>query len=221
MLRVSSPHAHRGGDTGQVMRLVAFATLPGMAALTWFFGLGVIHNVLLASLSCIAFEALILKLRGRPLGFYLRDCSALVTGVLLGLALPAYCPWWLVVIGSATAIILAKQLYGGLGFNPFNPAMVGYVVLLISFPVEMTQWPAPAGIAEHTPSLGQALAKIWLGTPIDGYTAATPLDVMKQNTSLLVSDLYQTNPGLSAGTMASLGWEWGNLGFLLGGLFLL
>lgn len=221
MLRVTSPHAHRGGDTGQVMRLVAFATLPGMGALTWFFGLGVIHNVLLAVLSCMAFEALVLKLRGRPVGFYLRDCSALVTGVLLGLALPAYCPWWLVMIGSGTAIILAKQLYGGLGFNPFNPAMVAYVVLLISFPVEMTQWPAPAGLAEHTPSLSQALAKVWLGTPIDGYTAATPLDVVKQNTSLLLPDLYLADPGLSSGTLAGAGWEWANLGFLLGGLFLL
>lgn len=221
MLRVTSPHAHRGGDTGQVMRLVAFATLPGMGALTWFFGLGVIHNVLLAVLSCMAFEALVLKLRGRPVGFYLRDCSALVTGVLLGLALPAYCPWWLVMIGSGTAIILAKQLYGGLGFNPFNPAMVAYVVLLISFPVEMTQWPAPADLAEHTPSLSQALAKVWLGTPIDGYTAATPLDVVKQNTSLLLPDLYLADPGLSSGTLAGAGWEWANLGFLLGGLFLL
>ncbi len=220
MLRVTSPHAHHGGGTGQLMRLVVFASLPGALALTWFFGLGVIHNLLLASLSCLVFEALVLTLRKRPVGFYLRDCSALVTGVLLGLSLPAYCPWWLVVVGSATAIILAKQLYGGMGFNPFNPAMVGYVVLLISFPVEMTQWPAPAGLAEHTPSLSQMFGKIWLGIPIDGYTAATPLDVMSQNASLLMRDLYAVDPVLNAGTLAGAGWEWANLGFLAGGLFL-
>lgn len=227
LLKVTSPHAHRRTDTGHIMRLVIFATLPGMLALSWFFGVGVIHNVLLACLTCALLEAGAMKIRGRPVGFYLRDYSALVTGVLLGLALPPYCPWWLVVVGCACAIILAKQLYGGMGFNPFNPAMVGYVILLISFPVEMTQWAAPSGIASplgvaaHTPGLLESLQKIWLGTPFDGYTAATPLDVMKQNTSLLVKDVYASDPTLSAGQFAGAGWEWANIAFLAGGIFLL
>jgi electron transport complex protein RnfD len=221
LLKVTSPHAHRGYDTGQVMRLVILATLPGLVAMTWFFGVGVIHNVLLACISCVVFEAAIMKMRGRPVGFYLRDCSALVTGILLGLALPAYCPWWLVVTGCVCAIILAKQLYGGMGFNPFNPAMVGYVILLISFPVEMTQWAAPTGIGAHTPGLIETLQKIWLGTSIDGFTAATPLDVMKQNTGMLLQDLYANDPTLSAGKIAGAGWEWANAGFLIGGIFLL
>ena len=221
LLRITSPHTHKRQSTGNVMRHVVVATLPGLAALTVFFGVGSILNVLLASLSALAFEAAIMWLRGRPVLFYLKDCSALVTGVLLGLALPPYCPWWLVILGSATAIILAKQLYGGMGFNPFNPAMVAYVVLLISFPLQMSQWAAPMDIGGQTPGFLDGLKQIWLGTPIDGYTAATPLDTVKQNTSLLLEDVYLTDPVLAAGTLAGAGWEWVNLAFLIGGLFLL
>ncbi|WP_347331262.1 electron transport complex subunit RsxD [Marinimicrobium locisalis] len=224
MLRVTSPHTHSARSTGQLMRLVVFATLPGLVAMTLAFGWGSIFNVALASVSAMAFEAAIMRLRGRPALFYLRDCSALVTGVLLGLALPPYCPWWLVVTGSGVAIILAKQLYGGMGYNPFNPAMVGYVVLLISFPVEMTQWAAPASVLPEGQSLvglGEGLQQIFAGVPVDGYTAATPLDVLKQNSGQTLAGLYQNDPTLKAGMLAGAGWEWVNIGFLLGGLFLL
>lgn len=224
MLRVTSPHTHSTRSTGQLMRLVVFATLPGLVAMTLSFGWGSLLNVVLASVSALALEALIMKLRGRPVLFYLRDCSALVTGVLLGLALPAYCPWWLVVTGSGIAIILAKQLYGGMGYNPFNPAMVAYVVLLISFPVEMTQWAAPAatlGEGQSLVGLAEGLKQIFASVPVDGYTAATPLDIMKQNTGQTMADLYASDPTLNAGLLAGSGWEWVNLGFLLGGAFLL
>src|SRR5690606_12329302 len=175
MLRVTSPHAHKGRTTAQLMSLVVLATLPGMLALFWFFGVGVLFNVAFAGLACIGLEAIAIKLRGRPVMFYLRDYSALVTGVLLGLSLPPYCPWWIILVGCFCAIILAKQLYGGMGFNPFNPAMVGYVVLLISFPVEMTQWAAPSTLLEAgqtLPGISDSLQKIWAGVAIDGYTAA-------------------------------------------------
>lgn len=224
MLRVTSPHTHSARSTGQLMRLVVFATLPGLVALTMAFGWGSLFNVALASVSAMAFEAAVMRLRGRPALFYLRDCSALVTGVLLGLALPPYCPWWLVVTGSGVSIILAKQLYGGMGYNPFNPAMVGYVVLLISFPVEMTQWAAPASVLPEGQSmvgLLEGLKQIFAGVPVDGYTAATPLDVMKQNTGQTMAGLYSSDPTLQAGVLAGAGWEWVNIGFLLGGLFLL
>lgn len=224
MLRVTSPHTHSARSTGQLMRLVVFATLPGLVAMTLAFGWGSIFNVALASVSAMAFEAAVMRLRGRPALFYLRDCSALVTGVLLGLALPPYCPWWLVVTGSGVSIILAKQLYGGMGYNPFNPAMVGYVVLLISFPVEMTQWAAPASVLPENQSLvgvAEGLKQIFAGVPVDGYTAATPLDVVKQNSGQTMAGLYESDPTLQAGLLAGAGWEWVNIGFLLGGLFLL
>lgn len=220
---LSSPHSHRGRTTQKVMLWVAFATLPGIAAQTYFFGPGVIFNLLLAVAGCVGFEALAMALRQRPILFYLRDYSALVTGLLLGLCLPPWSPWWLVVSGSFFAIILAKQLYGGMGFNPFNPAMVGYVILLISFPVEMTRWAAPAGLPEAAaaPGFAEAMNQVWRGLVVDGYTAATPLDLMKQNTSLLLQDLYQQQPVFAAGQWAGAGWEWINTGFLLGGCLLL
>ena len=153
LLNITSPHTHGANRTGRVMRLVVYATFPGIAALTHFFGIGVLINVLLASLSCIAFEAAVLKLRQRPIRFYLSDCSALVTGVLIGVSIPAYCPWWLVVSASLIAIVLAKQLYGGMGFNPFNPAMVAYALLLVSFPLPMTMWPTPLPMLADSPLL--------------------------------------------------------------------
>lgn len=227
-IKVTSPHVHRQfagtSRTGTVMLMVALATLPGLVALTWFFGPGSIINVILGITSAVAFEAAILKLRKRPLGFYLTDFSALVTGLLLGLALPPYCPWWLVLVGTFSAIVMAKQLYGGMGFNPFNPAMVGYVVLLISFPLEMSQWPAPSpllGDGQSLLSVSAALGQVFGTAPVDGYTAATALDIMKQNNSLMLDQLYLNTPQLAQGNLASVGWEWVNIGFLIGGLFLL
>ena len=167
--KLTSPHAHGPNKTSNVMFKVILACIPGLMALTWFFGLGSILNVITACITALICEAAILKLRNRPVACYLKDYSALVTGVLLGMALPPYCPWWIVVVGTAVAIILAKQLYGGMGFNPFNPAMVGYVVLLISFPVEMTRWAAPAPLLAEGQSLmglGDALQQIWLGTTV-------------------------------------------------------
>ena len=201
-MRITSPHAHRPGNTGNVMQLVILATLPGLITLSYFFGPGTLINVITASIMAMACEAAVLKLRKRPMMFYLQDYSAVVTGVLLGLALPPYCPWWVIAVGCVAAIVLAKQLYGGMGYNPFNPAMVGYVILLISFPLEMTQWALPRTmLAEGQALIGplDGLAKMWLGTPIDGYTGATPLDVFKQNNSLLVQHLYDTQAVFSTG----------------------
>lgn len=222
LLNITSPHTQGPLSTAQIMRLVIYATLPGAFTLAYFFGPGVFFNLLLASISCLGFEALIIKLRKRPVLFYLRDYSALVTAVLLGLSLPPYCPWWIVVVGSFCAIVLAKQLYGGMGLNPFNPAMVAYVILLVSFPLPMTQWATPLGMdSSHIPSIAQALDKIFFGQVIDGYSSATVLDSMKQNSSLTLSDIYQTEPLLKAGAWAGAGWEWVNIAFLIGGLFLL
>lgn len=228
LLNITSPHTHGANRTGRVMRLVVYATFPGIAALTHFFGIGVLINVLLASLSCIAFEALVMKLRARPIMFYLRDCSALVTGVLIGVSLPPYCPWWLVISASFIAIVLAKQLYGGMGFNPFNPAMVAYVLLLISFPIPMTQWATPLPMladGQTVPSLVATLDKVFFGTPfpgmIDGYSSATVLDVMKQNNGQTLADLYQAQPVFAEGRWAGAGWEWVNIAFLIGGIYLL
>ena len=218
LVRITSPHAHGPMSTSRVMLSVLLATVPGVIVLTHFFGFGTIVNIAFGCLVAIACESLALKLRGRPLGFYLKDYSALVTATLLCIALPPYAPWWLIALGVASALLLGKHLYGGLGYNPFNPAMVGYVVLLISFPLQMTAWAPPRGAGE-LPGLLEALQACFVPAAFDGVTMATPLDLMKQNNSLLVKDLWKQYPQF--GRWAGLGWEWVNLAFLAGGAWLL
>lgn len=226
MIHASSPHTHGATSTARIMQLVVLALLPGLFASLWFFGWGVLINIVLAALTAIACEAGIMALRKRPVMFYLRDYSAMVTAMLLALALPPLAPWWIPVVGTVFAIAIAKHLYGGLGFNPFNPAMVGYVVLLVSCPVEMTRWPAPLPLypnGEQFPGLWSSLQIVLGMSPlaVDGLTAATPLEVLKHNTGLLVDQLYDTESVLTHGKWAGAGWEFINLGFLAGGIFLL
>ena len=213
--RITSPHAKGSNRTQRLMTLVIQATLPGLGVLTWLYGIGNLVNLLLASATALLVEALVLKIRQRPLVFFLNDRSALLSAVLLALALPPYAPWWLTVIASASALLLGKHLYGGLGQNPFNPAMLGYVVVLISFPLEMTRWP---GIAQVSP--GEGLQLIFGLAPLaDGWVQATVLDTLKLNHSLTLQELYDSHAAF--GLLGGAGSEWVNLAFLLGGLFLL
>ena len=205
-------------STPRVMQNVLLATLPGVIVLTHFFGFGTLVNIAWACIVALACEALALALRRRPVAFYLKDYSALVTATLLAIAMPPYAPWWLIAVGIAGAILLAKHLYGGLGYNPFNPAMAAYVILLISFPVQMTAWAPPRGL-EQLPGLMASLQACFTPGAYDGVTMATPLDLMKQNNSLLIADLYAQTPQF--GRWAGLGWEWVNLAFLAGGAWLL
>ena len=217
---ITSPHAHGPLTTARVMRRLLLATLPGVVALTWFFGPGTLVNIAWSCLLALGCEALVMTLRRRPVGFYLKDCSALVTATLLAVAMPPYSPWWLILVGVASSIVVAKHLYGGLGYNPFNPAMVGYVVLLISFPIEMTRWAAPlGGGATVTPGLWQALQACFNPATFDAMAMATPLDLFKQHGDLSVTELWLQYPQF--GRWSGVGWEWANLGFLAGGLWLL
>ncbi|MGK9048043.1 RnfABCDGE type electron transport complex subunit D [Stutzerimonas chloritidismutans] len=212
--RITSPHAKGPSRTQRVMLLVLAATLPGVIVLTWLYGAGTLINMAWACAAALGFEAAILKLRQRPVGFFLSDGSVLVTAVLLALALPPYSPWWLTLIATGCAVVFGKQLYGGLGQNPFNPAMIGYVVVLISFPVEMTTWPVP-----HSVGLGAGLQHILgIASLPDGWTQATALDVLKVNKSLTIDELW-SNPAF--GHFGGIGSEVVNLAFLAGGLFLL
>jgi electron transport complex protein RnfD len=219
LLRITSPHAHGPLSTTRVMQTVLLATLPGVAALVWFFGPGVLVNIAVTSFFAITFEAAALKLRGRPVLRTLDDHSAVVTATLLAIALPPYAPWWLLAVGAAASILLAKQLYGGLGYNPFNPAMVGYVVLLISFPVQMTTWAAPRGLVPELPGLLDALEACFSPASFDGATMATPLDLLRQNSDQSLDALYAATPQL--GAWGGVGWQWVSLGFLAGGLWML
>lgn len=219
MAGLTSPHARGPVSTQWIMQQVLLATVPGIIVLTHFFGFGILVNILWGSVVALACEALALTLRRRPPLFYLKDCSALVTAFLLGIALPPYSPWWLIAIGIASAILLAKHLYGGLGHNPFNPAMTGYVIVLISFPQHMTAWAPPRGVVQELPGLLDALRACFFPAAYDGVTMPTPLDVLKHHHGLLIEDLWRHNPQF--GRWAGLGWEWANIAFLAGGLWLL
>ena len=219
LLVVTSPHAHGPMSTPRIMRTVLLATLPGLAALTWYFGPGTLVNVLFGGLVALLCEALALRLRKQAMAPFLKDYSVLVTSTLLCIALPPYAPWWLIVVGVAFAVLIAKHLYGGLGYNPFNPAMAGYVVLLISFPLQMSSWGAPRPLVEAPPGLMDALRACFTPAYYDGVTMATPLDILRQNSGQTLEDLYAATPQL--GHFGGVGWEAVNLAFLCGGVWLL
>jgi electron transport complex protein RnfD len=216
----SSPHLPVADSVPAMMQRVLLALLPGIAYVICTFGWGSLFNILLASLAALVAEATILKLRKRPLTVLL-DGSALVTGVLLALALPSLVPWWIPVIGSLFAILIAKQLYGGLGYNPFNPAMAGYVVLLISFPLELSLWPVPGAAMGFSDTLVHVFGTgLPAGQTLDTLTMATPMDGIKMRLGLSET-LSEMQGSALFGSFAGATWEWINLWFLIGGLWLL
>ena len=183
------------------------------------FGPGTIINIVFGSGLALAFEAWALWLRGKDYTTPLRDHSVIVTATLLCIALPPYAPWWLIAVGIGVSVLLGKHVFGGLGYNPFNPAMVGYVVLLVSFPLQMSSWTEPRGIGE-VPGIIDAFTALFAASSYDAITAATPLDLFRQNSGMLFDDLMQSKAELT-GPLAGLGWDWVNLAFLAGGIWLL
>lgn len=205
------------------MGQVLLALLPGIVVLSAFFGVGVVTNIILASAFALALEALVLVMRRRAPRPALNDGSALVTAWLLALALPPLSPWWLIASAALFAICIAKHLYGGLGHNPFNPAMVGYAAVLIAFPVELTAWVEPVGANLATPTLGASLEAVFLGSGaagIDGLSGPTALDVV-QNDLAGGRMLTELSSGPAFGLLGARGSEWAALAFLCGGLWLL
>jgi len=222
---MSSPYISEAPSVSTIMLKVMLALLPGIALYVWFYGPAILVSLTLASLTALATEAAMLKLRDRPLKPFLSDNSALLTAWLLALSIPPLAPWWLVVVGTAFAISIAKQLYGGLGNNPFNPAMVGYAVLIISFPAHMTHWLAPHALGAIELSFADQLAFIFGGqlpggVTLDAVTSATPLDTLKTQLHLQ-RPLQQIMQMPIYGELAGKGSELVALGYLLGGAYLL
>ena len=215
----NSPYFLQPASVQSVMLRVLVALLPGIAAYTWFFGAAILLQIALASIAALAAEALMLGLRGKPLLLFLSDGSALVTAWLIALSFPSIAPWWLTVLGTLLAIIVAKHLYGGLGQNPFNPAMVAFALMIIAYPQLMSQWPA-AGSTDF----GVQWQAIFGTRAIDAMTMATPLDALR--TALHAVETRESVAGVlggipSIGSQGGKGWEWVAAGYLLGGLWLL
>ncbi len=218
---MASPFILKSSSVTQVMAWVLIALFPGIAVSLWLFGSGILITLTLATATALIAEAAMLKARGYPLQPFLLDLSAVVTAWLLALSLPTLAPWWLIVTGTLFAIVVAKHLYGGLGQNIFNPAMVGYAVLIVSFPVQMTQW---AGTSELgvTLNFAQSMAAIFGGidaTTLDAVTMATPLDALRTGlTQQFTVDEVMAQPIF--GRFGGTGFEWLAFAFWIGGLIL-
>lgn len=197
--------------TPQLMQQFLLALIPGSIAMLVVFGPGVAVNIIVAVLAAVALEFFALKVRGLPTTNLL-DGSAVATALLLALTLPPLLPLWMIVVGVAFAILLAKHAYGGLGHNLFNPAMVGFAVLIISFPMAMSRWLPPFDDMSFL-----QLLSIKLGAPlVDAVTMATPLDDFKFR-SAVTHDEYWTS--IKNGHWQA--WMIINMGFLISGLYLL
>lgn len=201
---------HADQSVSKIMYGVVFSLIPAMLVSFYFFGLAAILVTLTAVVSCMAFEYLIQKylIKG-PLTIF--DGSAIITGVLLAFNVPANLPLGIVVIGSAVAIGMGKMTFGGLGKNPFNPALVGRVFLMISFPVQMTTYPKPSAFST-------ALS--------DAVTGPTPLTVIKDGVSRgePLSELMMKIPdslNMLMGNMGGSAGEISAIAIILGGLYML
>lgn len=185
-----APHIHGGDSISSNMKGVIIALVPALLAGLYFFGLGALIVTVTAVVSCMLAEFLIQKylLKG---SVTINDGSAAVTGLLLALNLPSNIPLWMIVIGSLVAIGIGKMSFGGLGNNPFNPALVGRVFLLISFPVAMTTWPVPTPLTTAY---------------LDAETGPTVLAMIKENFGVLPTtlDMFTGNMGGSVGEISAV-----------------
>jgi Na+-translocating ferredoxin:NAD+ oxidoreductase subunit D len=206
------------------MQQVLFALVPAIAVYVWVFGAGILITLVLATLTALLTEALLLRLRGRPVAPFINDYSAIITAWLLALAIPPLAPWWLIVVGTFFSILVAKQLYGGLGYNLFNPAMIGYAVLLISFPTFMTKWPAALDIAQTKLSFSEQLNLIFNNAlppsiSLDAISSATPLDYIKTQLKL-GHPITEIKQAPLFGDLAGKGSELIAIAYLAGGVYL-
>ncbi|WP_373100610.1 MULTISPECIES: electron transport complex subunit RsxD [Pasteurellaceae] len=239
---ISSPHTHSGKLTARIMLWVIVAMLPALGAQLYYFGFGVLIQAALAIVFGLLLEFGVTLLRRKPAFFYIGDFSVILTALILAMAIPPYAPYWIILLGVGCAVIIGKHVYGGLGQNLFNPAMVGYVVLLVSFPLQMTTWLPPVQLLNEPPTFADAYSLIFTGfstdgfslhqltAAIDGITQATPLDSLKTAAKHGADSFAQVGwspiferilPLGGESLPEGIGWTQVNLCFLAGGLFLI
>ncbi|MFZ8943411.1 MAG: RnfABCDGE type electron transport complex subunit D [Methylophilaceae bacterium] len=214
MINLQSPFVQGSSSVSTIMLLVLLTLLPGLFLYIHFFGLGILLNVLIATITAIFAEFIILKIRKLPAKIFLTDYTAVVTAWLLALSIPSIAPWWITVLGTLFAIVVAKHFYGGIGSNLFNPAMIGYAILLISFPAVMTKWQNPSHINDIELSLSILLAGI---DNYDAIASATPLDYLK--TELLQGKNVSQIMNEPIAKLTQM--QWVSFGFFIGGIILL
>ncbi len=215
----SSPFLRQPASVQLVMLKVLAALLPGIAIYINFFGWAVVVQIAIASVTALLAEALMLTIRKKPVRPFLADGSALVTAWLVALTVPPIAPWWLTMLAVLIAIVIAKHLYGGLGQNPFNPAMVAFCSMIVAYPQLMSQWPA-VGFTDFAAQIQAIFGQRHL----DAIVMATPLDALR--TALHTPEARATVSGVlgshaTFGNIGGKGWEWIALGYLIGGLWLI
>ena len=225
--RRDAPYVTPATSVRMVMLQVLLALIPAALAYVWYFSFGFLFNLAIASVFCVGSEYLMVRARGRDPEEAVSDLSALVTAVLICFALPALTPWWVTATASVFAIVVAKHLYGGLGYNVFNPAMAGYVVVLIAFPMYLNLWTAPrmGDIDYSYPTFYETITYTLTGSlpdylTFDAVSRATPLDVVKSGLNNM-----RTFDELRAyslmGDFGGRGWEWIGNFIAIGGAWLL
>ncbi|THF66957.1 RnfABCDGE type electron transport complex subunit D [Pseudothauera nasutitermitis] len=214
---IHSPYLRKPVSVRQVMFTVLVALLPGIAAYVWQIGAGILVNLAIATVVALAAEAFVLRLRRRPVGLALGDLSAVVTAWLVALCFPLIVPWWVTALGVLTAIVAVKHLYGGLGQNPFNPAMAAYCAMIVAYPALMSQWPS-AGQLDFSTQLALILGG---SRDVDAITGATALDALRTGLRGGGTDVATLLGQEAFGALGGRGFEWVALGYLIGGLYLL
>lgn len=200
------------------MQSVLLALLPAFLTYAVVLNPAIVLQACICGATAMGIEALVMRLRQRPVVITLKDNSALVCAALLVFTIPPLSPWWIAVSGTTVALLLGKHLYGGLGHNPFNPAMVGYAFLIVTFPVQMTAWPIPLlANPDSIPDIGTSIAIVFglqdlFNPPWDAITRATPLDSLKHSLPLATP---------THGFIGAYAWEWVNVAWLCGGVWLL
>jgi electron transport complex protein RnfD len=225
---VAGPYTHAKASISRTMGLVMLALLPATLFSLYQFGWPAIFLFLVTIGACLLLEAFSLRIAGKPIKIFLMDGSALLTGWLLAMTLPPWAPWWIGVVGAFLAIVIGKQVFGGIGQNLFNPAMVARVALLISFPLEMTLFTSPTPLfSASAPGLLESLGITFgASTQIDAVSSATTLGHLKtelgrgiplDTASTSADGLWQLSLGTAAGSLG----ETSGLLLLAGGLFLI
>lgn len=206
-----SPHIHDKQSVQKIMWNVVFALMPAFMVSIWYFGVGVIFTTLIAVVTCVLIEFLVTKFMLKSTST-IQDGSAVITGMLLAFNVPSNIPWWQLVLGSIVAIGIAKMSFGGLGHNPFNPAIIGRVFMLISFPVDMTTWPTP--LANRFVLTDAVTGPTILSSVKEGLQHGERISDIANIDSATYLDMFLGNMGGSLGEVSFIA-------LLLGGLYLL
>lgn len=207
----TSPHFKRDLTVPNIMVHVVLALIPVLLASIFYFGLSVLLLVVTTTLACLATESLVSRITKRP---SISDFSGMVTGILLGLTLPPGFPLWMAVVGSVVAIVVGKSLFGGIGYNVFNPALVGRAFLQASFPVAITTWNPSLWTERFTQVIPSALTFPLLSPVYDTLTTATPLALQK------FEGISTGTIALVTGNIAGSSGEGCAIAIILGGLYL-